>query len=62
MKTMTYEDVRIQETGIFRLTPKGSSKSEMVNPLSAITTSLWEIGKLSNSDLTVNSLSEILPA
>ena len=34
----------------------------MVNPLSAITKSPWEKGKLSNPDLAVNSLSEILPA
>ena len=34
----------------------------MANSLSAITTSPWEKGKLSNPDLAVDSLSEILLA
>ena len=48
--------------GILRRTPIGSRRSKIVNPLSTMITSPWEKGKLSNPDLTVNSLSELLPA
>ena len=51
----------LRNGSIFNLSPFGSSKSEMVNPLSAMMQSPTSYGKTSTPDLSVISWSLIAP-